>query len=183
MGIGLTLLIVTAVFVFIGVISVYNRLISLKNGIENSFNQIKVAMKKRFDVIGQLVETTKSYLKFEKNLFTDVSKMRNLNLNSAASLEKGDKLARGVMGSFLAVAENYPKTKGAETVKELQGSIKNVEDEISRIRYLYNDQVQSFNVKCELFPTNLIAGMLGFSKKDYLKFGEKIEKRPDTKVF
>ena len=173
---------IIAVLVILYVISVYNKLVGLKNGIENSFNQIKVAMKKRFDMIGQLVDTTKSYLKFEKGLFTDVAKLRNMNLNNAGDLEKGDALAKSVMGNFFAVAENYPKSKGAETVKELQTSIKGVEDEISRLRYLYNDQVQSMNVRTELFPTNLVAGMLGFRKMDYLKFGEEIEKRPDTKV-
>ena len=106
---------IIAVLVILYVISVYNKLVGLKNGIENSFNQIKVAMKKRFDMIGQLVDTTKSYLKFEKGLFTDVAKLRNMNLNNAGDLEKGDALAKSVMGNFFAVAENYPKSKGAET--------------------------------------------------------------------
>jgi LemA protein len=163
--------------------SAYNRFINLRNGIENSFNQIKVAMKKRFDMIGQLVDTTKSYLKFEKSVFTDVTKMRNMNLASAKDVQEADALARSVLGRLVAVAENYPNLKGADTVRELQGSIKGVEDEIARLRYLYNDQVQTFNMMVERIPTNIVAALLGFGKRDYLKFGEEIEKRPDTKVF
>ncbi|MBR9679477.1 MAG: LemA family protein [Candidatus Altiarchaeota archaeon] len=169
--------------VLLYIASVYNRFVGLKNGIENSFNQIRVAMKKRLDMIGQLVDTTKSSLKFEKSVLTDVTKMRNLNLGGTAELEKADAMAKSVFGRLIAVAENYPKIQGMEPVKELQASIKSVEDEISRLRYLYNDQVQTFNVLGERLPTNIVASLLGFGKKAYLKFGEEIEKRPDTKVF
>ncbi|MCD6414406.1 MAG: LemA family protein [Candidatus Diapherotrites archaeon] len=176
-------LIVLVILGFIGwIISVYNRLVSLNNAIENTFHQIQVAMKKRLDMIGQLVDTTKSYLKYEKSVFTEVTKLRQAPLATAEDIKKANNMATSVLGRIFAVMENYPKVQGIEAVKELQESIKDVESEIARQRYLYNDQVQTFNVLIQVFPNNMIAGMLGFVKKLYLEFGEEVEKRPDTKV-
>lgn len=181
--IGWIIAAVVAVVLLGLVFGVYNRFINLKNGIENTFNQIRVAMKKRADMIAQLVDTTSSYLKFEKATLENVTKMRNINLDTPKGLEDADGLAKSVFGKIVAVAENYPKLKAVETVKPLQGSIKSLEEEISRMRYLYNDQVQTFNTMTERIPTNLVASIFSFKKKAYLKFGEDIEKRPDTKVF
>jgi len=164
-------------------ITVYNRFIGLKNGIENTFNQIRVAMKKRLDMINGLVESTSSYLKFEKDVLEGVTKMRNMNLASDRDIEEADEIARSVLGKIVAVAENYPKLKGMEAVKETQEAIKKVEEEIARLRYLYNDQVQTFNMLCERFPTNIFASIFGFSRRNYLHFGEEVEKRPSAKVY
>lgn len=159
----------------------YNRFVSLRNGIENSFNQIRVAMKKRMDMISQLVDTTKGYMKFEKGVLTDVTRMRNLNLRGVKDVEEAEKLAGSIFGRLLAVAENYPNLKAAETVKELQGSIRQVEEELARLRYLYNDQVQTYNTLAERLPSNIVAALLGFRKKEYLQF-EGVEERPDTRL-
>lgn len=176
-------LVVLVILGLIGwIISVYNRLVSLNNAIENTFHQIQVAMKKRLDMIGQLVDTTKSYLKYEKSIFTEVTKLRQAPLATPEDIKKANDMATAFLGRIFAVMENYPKVQGIESVKELQDSIKNVETEIARQRYLYNDQVQTFNVLIQVFPNNMIAGMLGFVKKPYLEFGEEVEKRPDTKV-
>ena len=177
--IGGVVLLVLLIF-FIGT---FNKFVVLKNSIENTFNQIKVAMKKRADMIGQLVETASSYLKFEKSTLEGVTAMRKMELGSAGDLNQADAAARKLFGSIVAVAENYPKLKGVETVTTLQNSIKSLEDEISRMRYLYNDQVQTFNNMAERIPTNMVAGILRYKKKDYLEFEEGIEKRPDAKVF
>ena len=177
-------LVVLVILVLVGwIISVYNRLVSLNNAIENTFHQIQVAMKKRLDMIGQLVDTTKSYLKYEKSVFTDVTKLRQAPLATPEDIKKANDMATAFLGRIFAVMENYPKVQGIETVKELQDSIKNVEAEIARQRYLYNDQVQSFNMMCERFPSNIVALLFGFRKKEYLKFGEEVEKRPETKVY
>ncbi len=165
------------------VISLYNKLVSLNNAIENTFHQIQVAMKKRLDMIGQLVDTTKSYLKYEKSIFTDVTKLRTTPLMTPEDIKKANDMATAILGRIFAVMENYPKVQGIEAVKQLQTSIQEVEAEIARLRYLYNDQVQSFNVTIQVFPNNIIAGMLGFTKKPYLEFGEEVKKRPDTAVY
>ncbi len=179
----LGLLVLIAIGAIAWIIVVYNRLIGLNNAIENTFHQIQVAMKKRMDMIGQLVDTTKSYLKYEKGVFTDVTKLRSTPLATPDDIKKANDMATAVLGRIFAVMENYPKVQGVEAVKQLQESIKNIEAEIARQRYLYNDQVQTFNVTIQVFPNNLIAGMLGFKKKPYLEFGEEVSKRPETKVW
>ncbi|MBR9681768.1 MAG: LemA family protein [Candidatus Altiarchaeota archaeon] len=164
-------------------IGTFNRFVNLRNGIDNTFNQIKVVMKKRADMIGQLVDTASGYLKFEKSTLEGVTKMRQMSMDNVAGLNDADATARSVFGNIVAVAENYPKLRAVETITPLQESIKSLEDEISRMRHLYNDQVQTFNVMAERIPTNLVASILKYTKKDYLEFEKGIEKRPDTKVF
>jgi LemA protein len=172
-----------AVVLLVAVLGVYNKFINLKNGIDNNFSQIKVAMKKRTDMIGQLVDTASSYLKFEKTTLEGVTKMRNISLDTPEGLKEADALSRSVFGKILAVSERYPKLKGIEAIKPLQENVKELEEEIGRLRYLYNDEVQTFNTMSERVPTNVVAGAFGFRKKEYLQFEEGIEKRPDTKVF
>ncbi len=178
---GIVVLIILGLVVW--AIMVYNKLIGLNNAIENTFHQIQVAMKKRFDMISQLVETTKGYLKFEKDIFTDVAKLRSMPVNNVQQIKEANDLATAVLGRVFAVMENYPNVRGIEAVKELQSQIESIESEIARLRYLYNDQVQSFNVTIQVFPNNLIAGILGFAKKPYLEFGKEIEQRPSTKIY
>jgi len=174
--------VVVVVFV-IWLIGAYNRFVQLDNAIENTFHQIRVAMKKRFDMINQLVEAASSYVKFEKDVMTDVARLRNINLNTPADVRDADAVARNVFGKLMAVMENYPDLKSAEVVQNLMNSIKDVEDEVARLRYLYNDQVQSYNMLREMFPTNIVAGMFGFQEKEYLQFGEEIEERPSAKIY
>ncbi len=176
----LALLAVVLVFWFIGT---YNRFVQLDNAIENTFHQIRVAMKKRFDMINQLVEAASSYVKFEKDVMTSVAKLRNINLNTPADVKDADALARNVFGKLVAVMENYPDLKSAQLVQDLMNSIKGVESEIARLRYLYNDQVQNYNMLREMFPSNIVAAMFGFREKEYLQFGEEIERRPSAKVY
>jgi LemA protein len=181
---GLILLaIIFAAAIVIFAVAIYNKLISMKNGIEGSFNQINVAMKKRFDMISSLVESTKSYLKFEKGTFEQITKYRSMNITTPEQAKEADTFARSVLGSINVAVENYPNLKGSETVINLQNSIKGVEDEISRIRYLYNDQVQKYNITIEQFPTNLFAAIMGFTKKAYLEFESEIKNRVSGTVF
>ncbi|MCX6773617.1 MAG: LemA family protein [Candidatus Micrarchaeota archaeon] len=181
---GLILLaIIFAAAIVIFTVAIYNKLISMKNGIEGSFNQINVAMKKRFDMISSLVESTKSYLKFEKGTFEQITKYRSMNITTPDQAKEADTFAKSVLGAINVAVENYPNLKGSETVINLQNSIKGVEDEISRIRYLYNDQVQKYNITIEQFPTNLFAAIMGFTKKAYLEFESEIKNRVSGTVF
>ncbi len=174
---------VVLIALLIYIAAVYNRFVSLKNAIENTFNQIRVAMKKRFDMIAQLVEAASSYVRFEKDVMEGVARLRSANLQGAEELEKADAEARAILGRIVAVAENYPQLRSIEAVTSLQEAIKQVEEEIARLRYLYNDQVQTWNMMVERIPTNIVAALFGFGKKNYLHFGEEIEKRPSTKVY
>ncbi len=164
-------------------IATYNRFIAIKNAIDSTFNQIRVAMKKRFDKISKLVETTKSFIKYEKTVLTDITKLRSMAVNSAEDVEKLERKLNALMGSIRVAVEAYPELKSNESVKKLLEEISNVEDEIARLRYLYNDQVQMFNTMAERVPSNIVASLFGFGKKPYLRFGKEIEKPVDTSVY
>ncbi len=161
----------------------YNRFVRMNNAIQSTFNQIRVAMKKRLDKIGKLVETSKSYIKYEKTIFTDVAKIRSQPMKTPADLNKlGNKLGT-LLGNIKVAVEAYPNLKSDQTVLKLMNEIDEIEDEVGRLRYLYNDQVQMFNNMVQMVPSNIVAGLLNYTMKDYLKFGQNIEQPPDTKVF
>jgi LemA protein len=176
-------LIALAVLVIVSAIPIYNRLVGMKNGIEGTFNQINVAMKKRFDMLFELVKSTKSYLKFEKSTFEQITKYRAMKFSTPEQAQKADAFAKSVLGAINVAVENYPALKGNESVLEMQRAIREIEDEIARIRYLYNDQVQKYNTVIEQFPTNIYAMVLGFAKRAYLEFEAGISERVDTTVF
>jgi LemA protein len=177
------LAIIVVLIVVISAIPIYNRLVAMKNGIEGTFNQINVAMKKRFDMLYELVQAAKSYMKFEKSTFEQITKYRSMKFSTPEQAKQADAFAKSVLGAINVAVENYPALKGNETVIELQHAVKEIEDEIARIRYLYNDQVQKYNTTIEQFPTNIYAMVLGFAKRTYLEFEAEIKGRVDTTVF
>ena len=182
--IGLILLgIVVLAALVLFAVAIYNKLVTLRNGIEGTFSQINVAMKKRFDMISSLVESTKSYLKFEKSTFEQITKYRSMNIKTVEDAKQADTFAKSVLGSINIAVENYPNLKGSETVMNLQNSIKSVEDEISRTRYLYNDEVQKYNTTIEQFPTSIFAAVMGFARRAYLEFESEIKNRVSGTVF
>ncbi len=160
---------------------VYNRIVSLENAIDNSFNQIRVALKKRLDKISQLVDATGSMAKFEKETMTQIAKFRSAKMDSAKDVSSVARASGALVGQIMAVMESYPELKTNQSVSKLMNEIDEVEDEIARLRYLYNDQVQTFNNLVEKFPSVIVAKILGKGEKEYLKFGEEVEKRPSTK--
>jgi LemA protein len=165
-------------------ISNYNRFKRLKNGAESGLAQIKVALKKRLDMITQLVDTAKGYAEFEKSTMTEVTKMRSKvgQISSAGELSKIGNQSRKILDNIIAVMENYPDLKSNENVKELMKAIQNIEDELSRHRYTYNNIIQEYNTKVDVVPSNLVASIFHFTKLDYLEFDEEeISKRPETK--
>ncbi len=180
---GLIIVAVVLLLLVVWFIIVYNRFITLKNAIESTFNQIKVAMKKRLDKISSLVEATKSYIKYEKDVFTQVAKLRSAPMNTTEDMNKAVKGLQGLIGSIKVAVEAYPDLKANENVKKLMDEISNVENEIARLRYLYNDQVQTYNTLGEKIPTNIVAGIAGFSKKAYLEIEEAASKRVKADLY
>jgi len=176
-------LIVVVVLIVIGVaaaaVGIYNRFFSLKNSAEATVGQVKVAMKKRLDMIEQLLGAVKSYAAFEKETLTEVTAMRS-RIGSAGpgDLNELERESRSVLGRLLAVAENYPDLKTSQTVQNLMGAVQGVEDEIARHRYTYNNIAQQYNTMTDTVPSNLIASVMGFQKLEYLEFGEEIERVP-----
>ncbi|MBK3332551.1 LemA family protein [Persephonella atlantica] len=166
--------------VFYG-ITVYNRFMTLKNGSQATLGQIKVALKKRLDMLSQLVETVKNYASFEKETFEKITQLRSqiLGATTPSEISEIEKQSRQILGNILVAVENYPELKTSELAKQLTDAIKKIEEEISRHRYTYNNIVQEFNTMIDTVPSNIVANLFKFSKLEYLRFEEQIEKRPD----
>ena len=169
---------------FIYFISSLNRLRSLSNASEATLSQVRVAMKKRLDMIEQLVDLSKGYAKFEQETLEKVTGMRaNVAAADAKQIKDIDGTSRSILGNVIAVAESYPELKTSQTVSMIMNSVKDVEDEIARQRYTYNNIIQEYNTRLDTIPSNYIGRSAGMSKKEYLEYvdfwDEKL-KRPTT---
>ncbi|HPX72774.1 MAG: LemA family protein [Euryarchaeota archaeon ADurb.BinA087] len=176
--IGGLILVLMAGFVlyFVGV---YNRFFSLKNSSEATLGQIRVAMKKRLDMIDQLLGSVKSYAQFEREILEKVTAMRARVGNAGPTdLNEIERESRSVLGRLFAVAENYPDLKTSTTVMNLMDAVRGVEEEIARQRYTYNNISQEYNTLVDVIPSNFVARLLGLGKLAYLEFEEAIATPP-----
>jgi LemA protein len=177
-GLGLVgcigLIVVGGVIVVgIYVISTYNWLVKLRNRIENAWAQIDVQLKRRYDLIPNLVETVKGYTKHEKETLTQITKYRaQLVTGSVEEKAKANNMLTNALKSLFAVAENYPNLKANENFKMLQEELAGTENKISYVRTAYNDTVLSFDNALEMFPSNIVGSMLGFKPKPYFETPE-----------
>jgi len=169
-------LLVGFVLYFVGI---YNRFFSLKNSSEATLGQIRVAMKKRLDMIEQLLGSVKSYAQFEREVFEKVTAMRaRVGSAGPGDLNEIERESRSVLGRLFAVAENYPDLKTSTTVMNLMDGVRGVEEEIARQRYTYNNISQEYNTLVDVIPSNFIAHILGLGKLAYLEFEEAITSPP-----
>ena len=160
-------------------VGIYNRFFSLKNSSEATLGQIRVAMKKRLDMIEQLLGSVKSYAKFEKETLEKVTAMRaSVTTAGPGDLNKVEAESRSIFGRLLAVAENYPDLKTSATVMSMMDSVKGLEDEIARQRYTYNNISQEFNTMMDTIPSSFIGRLIGLIKLEYLQFEEAIKTPP-----
>jgi LemA protein len=160
-------------------IGIYNRFYTLKNSSEATLGQIRVAMKKRLDMIEQLLGAVKSYAKFERETLEKVTAMRaSVATAGPGDLNKMEAESRSIFGRLLAVAENYPDLKTNTTVTSLMESVKGLEDEIARQRYTFNNISQEFNIMLDTIPSNFIGRIMGLLKLEYLQFEEAIKTPP-----
>jgi len=174
---GIAILII--VFLIFRSIGIYNRFYILKNSSEATLGQIRVTMKKRLDMIDQLLGAVKSYAKFEQETFTKVAAMRaGVATAGPGDLDKMETESRSIFGRLLAVAENYPELKTAGSVATLMGSVKSLEEEIGRQRYSYNSITQQFNTMMDTIPSNFIGNLVHLRKLEYLQFEEAIATPP-----
>ncbi len=174
---------IIAVIVVLGIIgyvvSIYNKFYSLKNSAEATIGQIRVAMKKRLDMIEQLLGSVKSYAGFEKETLEKITRLRTeVATSQTRDLNNVDKESRTILGNLFAVAENYPDLKTSTTVTSLMDGVKNVEEEIARQRYTYNNIAQQYNIMQDTIPSAFVARLVGLARLDYLKFEEESEKAP-----
>ena len=168
--------IIIVLFILV-VISMYNSLVRKRNQIENAFSTIDVMLKRRFDLIPNLVATVQQYAKHEADTFAAITEMRN---KTYASLNF-DKMFSKVRTQFFAVAENYPELKASENFLQLQRSLNETEEQLAAARRTYNASVTDYNNAVQTFPTNLLAGMFGFTRKAVLTIPEAERATPDVK--
>jgi len=180
MGVWLIIGILVVIVLFI--ILLFNSLIRLKNQVKNAWAQIDVQLKRRADLIPNLVETVKGYAKHEKSVFTEVTKARSalMKANTPTKAAKADNMLSGALKSLFAVSENYPQLKANENFLQLQEELTGTENKVAYARQFYNDIVMRFNTKIETFPNNMISNMLGF--KEFDSFETAPEERKAVKV-
>ncbi len=183
-GVGVAVLVVIAVIAIVAwYINCYNTFIRLKNNYEEAFSTMDVQMQKRYDLIPNLVETVKGYAKHEKETLSAVIEARNL-AKSAVGVEdkaKAEAAFSGSIRNLFAIAENYPELKANTNFIDLQNQLKIVETEIASSRKYYNACVKAFNVKVEMFPSNLVARAKNFVKAPLFEIDDK-EARKAVKV-
>jgi len=179
----------------ISIAAIYNSLVTLRNRYKNSFSQIDVQLKRRYDLIPNLVETAKGYMKHERETLEAVINARNsaLSASQKASGNPGDPAAMkdlagaeallaGTLGRLFALVENYPDLKANENMLQLQEELTSTENRIAFARQAFNDSVTTYNITCEKFPHTIIAGMFNFSQAQLLESTETSEERKAPKV-
>ena len=172
-------LIIIAVVLVIA-IGIYNRLISLRNRCDNAWAQVDVQLRRRYDLIPNLVETVKGYAKHEREVFQKVTEARSkaINASSVKEQSQAENMLTGALKSLFAVVENYPELKANQNFLMLQEELAGTEGKIAYARQFYNDSVMKFNVKQQVFPSNVLAKMFNFKEKEYFEIEEPEARAP-----
>ena len=193
---GVILVVVLVIVVLVALLmSLYNRLVTLRNRYKNAFSQIDVQLKRRYDLIPNLVETAKGYLKHERETLEAVIKARNQAVAAAqgaaanpgnpaamASLGQAEGALSGTLGRLFALAEAYPDLKANQNMMAIQEELTSTENKVAFARQAFNDSVMEYNTRRESFPDNIFAGMFGFGAAELLQATESGEERKAPKV-
>jgi len=173
------ILIVVAVIV-LWIILTYNRLITLRNRAKEAWSDIDVQLKRRYDLIPNLVETVKGYAAHERGVFEKVTEARTRAMGARSMKEKGEaeNMLSSTLKSLFAVAENYPDLKASTNFLELQRELRDTEDKIQAARRFYNTNVRDLNIKIESFPANTVANIFRFAKMDFFEIEEAAAREP-----
>jgi LemA protein len=179
MAIALIVLIILGAVLII-FIAIYNTLITLRNRVDNAWAQVDVQLRRRYDLIPNLVETVKGYAKHEREVFEKVTQARSMAMNAGTVKEHGqaENMLAGALKSLFAVVENYPELKANQNFLLLQEELAGTEGKIAYARQFYNDSVMKFNLRQQVFPSNIIARTFNFKEKDYFEIEEAEAKKP-----
>jgi LemA protein len=173
-------LIFIAIIVVIGffLVSIYNSLIGLRNRVKNAWSQIDVQLKRRHDLIPNLIETVKGYMTHERQIMENITKYRSqaMDANTVGEKASAEGLLSGALGQLRVQVENYPDLKANQNFLALQEELTSTENKISYARQAYNDQVLFFNNKIQMFPSNIIAGMFSFKEEEFFEVEDQKEK-------
>src|SRR2546429_5434608 len=169
-----------AVLILGFVIGMYNSLVQLRVRADSAWSDIDVQLKRRHDLIPNLVETVKGYAAHEKGTFENIAKFRSQAMQASTPVDKAaaENQLTGALKSLFAVAENYPELKASEEFTQLQGSLSRAEDTIQNSRRYYNGVVRDLNTKIQSFPTNIMANMFDFKQRQYFETTEATDREP-----
>lgn len=175
---GIVALIVVAFVV------VYNKFVRLRNRVDEAWADIDVQLKRRYDLIPNLVDTVKGYASHERGVFEEVTKARAnaINAQGTEGQAEAENMLSGALKSLFAVSENYPDLKANENFLHLQKELADTENKIQAARRFYNTNVRQFNIAADSFPQNLIANMFGFANREYFELEETSEAREPVSV-
>lgn len=168
------LLIVLAVVVVL-LVAIYNSLVTSYNRVEEAWADIEVQLKRRYDLIPNLVNTVKGYAKQEASVLENVTQARNVAMGAGSMQDKlkDENLLTGALRSLFAVAETYPDLKSNQNFMQMQSDLTDTEDKIQAARRFYNGQVRDYNTKLQVVPTNIVGGMFGFQARSFFDIDEK----------
>ena len=182
-------LIILVIVVGIGLygVSLYNRLVKLRQMVGEGWSGIDVQLKRRADLIPNLLESVKGYMGHEKSLLEEVTRLRSASMDAgdASPAERGriEGALSGALGRLLAVAEDYPDLKASQNFVEFQDALEETENELSMSRRYYNGAVRNNNIAVESFPSNLIAGQFGFAKADFFEIDDPADRATPSVSF
>ncbi|MBT8041538.1 MAG: LemA family protein [Pontiella sp.] len=181
----LIIIVVVLVLPILYVIATYNTLVALRNHISESWSNVDTELKRRYELIPNLVETVKGYAKHERETLERVVELRNTCMADTGSVhhqEGTEKQLVGGVQKLLALAEAYPDLKADQNFMQLQQELVNTEDRIQAARRFYNGNVRDYRNKCEAFPSNLIAGMFNFKPHDFFDVDPAVRDAPEVKL-
>ncbi len=165
------ILIIICIIIIIAIIFLYNHLVSLNIRCKNAWSQIDNQLKRRADLIPNLVEVTKGYANYESKVLTDVVEARNRAITISEKARNSEEVSKK-LNALLALSESYPDLKANEIFKNLQIELTGTEDKIAFARQFYNDSVQQYNTAIEMFPNNILANIMKYTEKEYFKVND-----------
>jgi len=176
----LIILAIAAGAILLWIVAVYNGLITLRNRAKEAFSDIDVQLKRRYDLIPNLVETVKGYAAHEKEVFEKVTEARTRAMGAQTLKEKGEaeNALSGTLKTLFAVSENYPQLRASENFQKLQDELTDTEDKIQAARRFYNANARDLNIKIETFPANVVANIFGFKPMEFFGVEDAAEKEP-----
>ena len=168
------------VLLVVFVVAMYNGLVGSRNRVDNAWSQVDVQLKRRYDLIPNLVETVKGYAAHEKETFERVIQARNAaqSAQTPAQQAEAENFLTGALRQLFALAEAYPELRASENFQRLQEELSETENKIAVSRQIYNDTVLSYNNKVQQVPTNLIASMFGFNTREFFEAGDEAQEAP-----
>jgi LemA protein len=175
----IVLAVIAAIALFL--IAMYNRLVTLRQRVREAWSDIDVQLKRRYDLIPNLVETVKGYAAHEKTVFENVTNARANAISAGASgspeqRAQAENILTGALRSVFAVAENYPQLQASQNFRDLQEQLTATEDKIAFARRFYNGNVRDYNTSLQTFPTTVLAGMFGFTAEQYFELADTKER-------